>query len=88
MQLWDTAGQEKYRAVTKSYYRGAHGVVIVYDVTNPGSFQHVPSWLADAKSAALKDSTICIVGNKNDLKDQRAVQYNEGAKFSQENGII
>lgn len=87
LQLWDTAGQEKYRAVTKSYYRGAHGVLIVYDVTKPESLQHVSGWLADARAAALKDCTICVVGNKNDLKDQRIVQYNDGAKFCQENSI-
>lgn len=88
LQLWDTAGQEKFRSVTKSYYKGAVGVIIVYDITRADSFQHIPSWLADAKNAARKDCAICLVGNKCDLADQRVITYNEGAKFSQENSKI
>jgi Ras-related protein Rab-2A len=52
------------------------------------SFQHVANWLVDGKSAARKDCSICVVGNKSDLKDTRAVKYNDGAKFCQDNGMI
>ena len=92
LQIWDTAGQEKFRyyslncsSVAKSYYRGAIGVIIVYDITRPETFQHVPNWLNDAKNLARNECSICVVGNKSDLKDNRIVKYNDGAKFCQEN---
>ena len=92
LQIWDTAGQEKFRyyslncsSVAKSYYRGAIGVIIVYDITRPETFQHVPNWLNDAKNLARNECSICVVGNKSDLKENRVVKYNDGAKFCQEN---
>lgn len=96
LQLWDTAGQEKYRSVTRSYYKGAVGVLIVYDITKyflisffrADSFSHIQNWLNDAKNGAKKDCVICVVGNKSDLKDQRVVKYNDGAKFCQDNSNL
>ena len=85
LQIWDTAGQEKFRSVARSYYRGAIGIIIVYDITKPESFQHVPQWLIDAKSAARSECSVCVVGNKCDLEESRAVSYNEGNKYCMEN---
>lgn len=87
LQLWDTAGQERYKSVTKSYYKNALGVIIVYDITKQESFQNVQNWLNDAKPIAKPNCTICVVGNKSDLKEERAVQFNEAAKFCQDNEL-
>ena len=66
-QIWDTAGQERFRAVTRNFYRGSIGVVIVYDITNPDSFESVRVWLADVKRFARSEATHLIFGNKSDL---------------------
>jgi small GTP-binding protein len=92
LHLWDTAGQERHRAVTKSYYTNAVGAIIVYDITKYlyayirfDSFQHVMSWLEDARDGTVENSVVCIVGNKSDLKSMRLVASTEAAKFCQEN---
>lgn len=87
MQLWDTAGQEKFIAVTKSYYRNALGVIIVFDITKSDSFQHASKWLENAKTSAHKNATIFLVGNKKDLKDERVISFTEAARFCQDNGM-
>jgi GTPase SAR1 family protein len=63
-------------------------VIIVYDITRPETFQHVPNWLNDAKNLARSGCSICVVGNKSDLKENRLVKYNDGAKFCQENSKL
>lgn len=88
LQLWDTAGQEKYQAVTKSYYRKSLGVIIVFDITRMESFLHISNWLNMAKTNADPNATILVVGNKKDLKDERVVSTTEAAKFCQENDIM
>jgi len=64
LQIWDTAGQERFRTVTSSYYRGAHGIIIVYDITNADSFKSVTAWIKDAEEGAPPDLEKSIVGNK------------------------
>ena len=64
------AGQEKFRSVTRSYYRGACGCLLVYDITRRETFEHVTSWLEDCRKYANKDITITVIGNKVDLEDQ------------------
>lgn len=80
VQFWDTAGQEKYKAITSSYYKGTKGVLIVYDVTNMESFKSVDKWILDFKSTAEEDSAIMLLGNKCDLIESRKVspQLGEG----------
>jgi small GTP-binding protein len=85
LQLWDTAGQERYQAVTRSYYKGAFGVLILYDITRYESYQHIVSWIKDAKASAKNNCVIIIVGNKTDLNDNRQVPFNEVAKFCVDN---
>lgn len=87
LQLWDTAGQEKYKGVTKSYYRKSFGVLIVFDITRSESFLHVTEWLKSAKECVDKNATIVLVGNKSDLKDERVISFTEAARFCQENGL-
>uniref|UniRef100_A0A0N4ZTL3 Ras-related protein Rab-14 n=1 Tax=Parastrongyloides trichosuri TaxID=131310 RepID=A0A0N4ZTL3_PARTI len=87
LQLWDTAGQERFRAVTRSYYRGAAGAIMVYDVTRRSTFNHLSSWLQDAKNLTNPNTVIFLIGNKCDLEEQREVTYEEGQQFAEENGL-
>lgn len=70
LQIWDTAGQEHYRAVTRSYFRNAAGCLLVYDVTRRATFLHVKNWLEDIREQAAEDISICLVGNKSDLIEE------------------
>ena len=85
LQIWDTAGMEKYRQITTSYYRGAQGAIVVFDLTSKSSFDSVKKWIDDFCSiscpSADNGKTIIVVGNKNDLHDLRAVSDEEINKF-------
>ncbi|KAH9484571.1 Ras-related protein Rab-2-A [Psilocybe cubensis] len=70
LQCWDTAGQETFRAITRSYYRGAAGCLLVYDVTSRDSFEHLRTWLADVRKHADPHVSCILVGNKVDLCDE------------------
>ncbi|KAG9137558.1 hypothetical protein Leryth_018844 [Lithospermum erythrorhizon] len=88
LQIWDTAGQEAFRSITRSYYRGAAGALLVYDITRRESFDHLVSWLEDARKTANPNMTIVLVGNKCDLAHRRAVSTEEGEQFAKEHGLI
>eukprot|EP01102_Stenamoeba_stenopodia_P017775 TRINITY_DN641_c0_g1_i1.p1 TRINITY_DN641_c0_g1~~TRINITY_DN641_c0_g1_i1.p1 ORF type:complete len:214 (-),score=44.29 TRINITY_DN641_c0_g1_i1:413-1054(-) len=88
LQIWDTAGQERFRSVTRSYYRGAAGALLVYDITSRDSYNHISSWLSDARSLANPDIVIILVGNKSDLEAEREVTFLEASRFSQENDLM
>jgi len=88
LQIWDTAGQERFRSVTRSYYRGAAGAILVYDSTSRDSYNHVSSWLNDAKALANPDIAIVLVGNKIDLTNEREVSFLEASRFAQENDLM
>jgi len=87
LQIWDTAGQESFRSITRSYYRGATGALLVYDISRRDSFNHVSRWLKEARQYSNPDMVIMLVGNKCDL-DRREVSYEEGADFARENGLV
>lgn len=87
MIFQDTAGQERFRAVTRSYYRGAAGALLVYDVTRRSTYNHLTSWLADAKNLTNPNTVIFLIGNKSDLDAQRDVTYEEAKAFADENGL-
>lgn len=70
LQIWDTAGQERFRTITNSYYRGAHGIIVVFDLTDPLSFEAVPEWVEEIEKHAHKDVEIVLIGNKMDEKDK------------------
>ena len=81
MQIWDTAGHEKFRTITTSYYRGAHAIVIVFDITDRKSFQQVEKWLSEIDKFAKENVLKFIVGNKSDLSAKRTVSRSKyGAK--------
>jgi len=79
VQLWDTAGQEQYRSVTRSYFRKAAGAVLVYDITDEGSYKQVYTWLAEIRNApGNEDTQILLIGNKTDLEFARKVSTQDG----------
>lgn len=88
LQIWDTAGQESFRSITRSYYRGAAGALLVYDITRRDTFNHLTSWLDDARQHSNSNMTIMLIGNKADLEHRRAVTTEEGEQFAVENGLI
>jgi Ras-related protein Rab-4B len=89
MQIWDTSGQERFRSVTHSYYRGALGALVVYDVTNRSSFDNLRSWLTDVRALAGPHVTVVLCGNKIDLAESgRQVSLLEGSRFAQENDCM
>ncbi|THG01581.1 hypothetical protein TEA_029761 [Camellia sinensis var. sinensis] len=87
LQIWDTAGQERFRTITSSYYRGAHGIIIVYDVTEMESFNNVKQWLNEIDRYA--NDTVCklLVGNKCDLVENKVVDTQTAKAFADELGI-
>ncbi|KAI3852762.1 hypothetical protein MKW92_031147 [Papaver armeniacum] len=88
LQIWDTAGQEAFRSITRSYYRGAAGALLVYDITRRETFNHLARWLEDARQHASPNMSIALIGNKCDLAHRRAVTKEEGEQFAKENGLI
>lgn len=89
--IWDTAGQERFRTLTSSYYRGAHGIVLVYDVTRPESFAHLSDWLNEIEmycSGGGRSVVKLLVGNKTDLASDRAVTTKEGADWARSKGML
>lgn len=76
----------RYRSVTRSYYRGAIGCLLVYDITSRETYNNLVSWLTDARTLARSDITVCVVGNKSDMKGVREVTLLEASRFAQENG--
>ena len=77
LQLWDTAGHERFRTITTSYYRGAHGIVTVFDLTDRETFEHVEKWLGEINKFAKENVMRFLIGNKSDLVDKRQVSYEE-----------
>ncbi|KRZ93538.1 Ras-related protein Rab-2 [Trichinella sp. T8] len=88
LQIWDTAGQESFRSITRSYYRGAAGALLVYDITRRDTFNHLTSWLEDARQHSNSNMVIMLIGNKSDLEARRDVKREEGEAFAREHGLI
>ena len=88
IQIWDTAGQETYRSITRTYYKSSTCAFIIYDITDRKSFSNITSWLNECKEMCYKDILICLVGNKTDLEEKRAVQRVEGERFAEDNGLL
>ena len=86
LQIWDTAGQERFRTLTSAYYRGADGIIMVYDVTNQESFNHVADWLTEVNRYASEGTCKLLVGNKSDRSD-RAVSAEEAREYAEKLNI-
>ncbi len=88
LQLWDTAGHERFRAITRSYYRNAVGVLLVFDVTDPTSFNKLPEWIDDIMQSSKPNTPIFVlVGNKSDLHDKREVSLRDAQEFASRHGM-
>ena len=87
LQIWDTAGQERFKTITSSYYRGSHGVFIVYDITNRISFNNATKWINDISNNIYIDVVKILIGNKCDLSERRAVTTIEGQTLANSYGI-
>nr|KJB46954.1 hypothetical protein B456_008G046500 [Gossypium raimondii] len=87
LQIWDTAGQERFRTITSSYYRGAHGIIVVYDVTEMESFNNVKQWLNEIDRYANDSVCKLLVGNKCDLVENKVVDTQTAKAFADEIGI-
>ena len=77
-QIWDTAGQEKYKAITGAYYKGSKGALVVYDITQKKTFENIEKWVNDLKAAGDPKIIIILIGNKNDLDNKRQVSKDQG----------
>ena len=82
MQIWDTAGQESYKSVTRVFYRGAHFVFLTYDITRDETFNDVADWCNEVKQHASEEVRIYLVGNKSELTDQREVTFERALDFA------
>ncbi|XP_054841544.1 ras-related protein Rab-10-like isoform X2 [Eublepharis macularius] len=82
LQIWDTAGQERFRTMTTSYFRGAHGFVLVYDITNTESFQGITNWMKAIYEKADENVEVILLGNKCDNEAERVIPKQRGEKSS------
>ncbi|XP_010990904.1 ras-related protein Rab-26 isoform X1 [Camelus dromedarius] len=87
LQIWDTAGQERFRSVTHAYYRDAHALLLLYDVTNKASFDSIQAWLAEIQEYAQHDVVLMLLGNKVDSAQERVVKREDGEKLAKEYGL-
>ncbi|OMJ74665.1 hypothetical protein SteCoe_26343 [Stentor coeruleus] len=87
LQIWDTAGSESFKSITRSYYRSAAGALLVYDITRKDSFNHLSEWLNEARLNGNPSMAITLVGNKFDLDENRTISYEEGLRYAKDNGL-
>jgi small GTP-binding protein len=88
LQLWDTAGQELFRSVTRPYYRGSAGALILFDLTSPESFASVEDWLKDLREVARTDVVVVLIGNKSDLVEKRQITRDVAQEFADKNTML
>jgi len=81
IQIWDTAGQEMFRSITKSYYKNTCVAIVVYDITNRDTFNNLPNWIQDIQDSCTQEPLIIVIGNKSDLHNKRKVSTEEGKTF-------
>ncbi|XP_023327769.1 ras-related protein Rab-10-like [Eurytemora carolleeae] len=87
LQIWDTAGQERFHTITTSYYRGAMGIMLVYDITNAKSFDNIAKWLRNIDEHANEDVERMILGNKCDMEDKRVISKERGDAIAREHSV-
>ncbi|KAJ8288010.1 hypothetical protein COCON_G00006690 [Conger conger] len=87
-QIWDTAGLERYRAITSAYYRGAMGALLVYDIAKQLTYESVERWLKELYDHADPNIVVMLVGNKSDLASLRAVPTEEAKEFAEKNSLL
>ncbi|CAI2341314.1 unnamed protein product [Caenorhabditis sp. 36 PRJEB53466] len=88
LNIWDTAGQEKYHSLGPIYYRGSSGVLLVYDITDRRSFDKVKNWVLEIKTCLGKTAEILVVGNKIDLEEDRQVSRHDAEAYAESEGTL
>ena len=88
IQIWDTAGQENFRSITRAYYKNSACALIVYDISRRASFDSISTWIEDCKNSSPKSVFMVLVGNKCDLEKEREVSEEEGKELAETNGMI
>ena len=88
VQVWDTAGQENFRSVTRAYYKASAVAMVVYDITNEESFKNIQSWIKDCKDLAPKTVQMVLIGNKSDLEENRVITKERGEELARENRMM
>ena len=87
VQLWDTAGQDKFRAITRNYYKGASGIILIFDVTNVKSYENIKKWINEIKEEISEKVKIVLIGNKIDNVQERKISKEQGDKLASEIGV-
>ncbi len=87
LNIWDTAGQERFKTITAAYYKGAHGIILVYDITDRDTFNNITSWLGEIRKHAGPNVVRLLVGNKCDLDSDRKVSQREAKEFAESQGM-
>lgn len=87
LQIWDSAGQERFRTLTTAYYRSAHGILLVYDVNDRETFFHIENWLQEVSRYAASDVNRVLVGNKCDILNKREVEYETARIYAEKLGV-
>ena len=87
LQIWDTAGQERFKTITSSYYKGAHGIIVVYDITDKESFKNIDTWMNEVEKHASDNVSRILVGNKSDMEESRQVSTDEGKELADQYNI-
>jgi len=88
LQIWDTAGQESFRSITRSYYRGAAGAILVFDVTRRETFTHLNRWLEETRNNGNPEMVVVLVANKVDIEGRRVITKEEAQKFAESNELL
>ena len=88
IQIWDTAGQENFRSITRAYYKNSVCALVVYDISSRDSFNNVSTWIDDCKNQSPKTIFMVLVGNKSDLSDRRQVNTEEGQELADKYGML
>ena len=87
VQLWDTAGQDKFRAITRNYYKGARGIILIYDITNIKSYDNIKKWINEIKEEISENVTIVLIGNKIDNEKERKISKEQGVKLANDYNV-
>ena len=88
IQVWDTAGQENFRSVTRAYYKASAVAMVVYDISSEESFEHIQIWIKDCKDLAPKTVQLVLIGNKIDLEEKRVIKTERGKELAHENNML
>ena len=88
IQIWDTAGQENFKSITRAYFQSSACAIVVYDISSRDTFNNASNWIEDCKSQCSKKTFMVLVGNKLDLADKRQVNTNEGQDLADKYGML